>query len=68
MKNLIKLLINSNPIVDFETDDSVGHIQFDDEKWAIFLNAKCIHVSKTFESAFKKLEKIGIESNHIIFE
>lgn len=68
MKNLIKLLINSNPTVDFETNDSIGHIQFDGKNWAIFFNAKCVHVSKTFDSAFKKLEKLGIQTTDIIFE
>lgn len=67
MKNLIKLLINSNPVVEFETADSFGHIQFDDKNWAIFFNAKCVHVSKTFDSAFRKLEKIGINETNIIF-
>jgi hypothetical protein len=67
MKNLIKLLINSNNIIEFETEDSFGHLQFDEKNWSIFFNAKCVHVSKTFDSAFRKLEKLGINETNIIF-
>jgi hypothetical protein len=68
MKNLIKLLINSNPCVEFETENDFGHIQFDEKNWSIFFNAKCVHVSKTFDSAFNKLVKLGIDETNIIFE
>ena len=67
MKTLIKLLINSEPTVEFETENAFGHIQFDGKKWAIFFNAKCVHVSKTFNSAFNKLVKLGINKSHICF-
>lgn len=67
MKNLIKLLINSEPSVEFTTENDFGHIQFDGNNWAIFFNAKCIHVSKTFNSAFNKLQKLGINESHICF-
>lgn len=68
MKNLIKLLINSNPVIDFETDDDFGHIQFDEKNWAIFFNAKCVHTSKTLNSALNKLKKLGITEQNIIFD
>ena len=67
METLIKLLINSEPMVEFETENDFGHIQFENEKWTIFFNAKCVHISKTFKSAFNKLEKLGINESHICF-
>lgn len=67
METLLKLLINSEPMVEFETESDFGHIQFDGKKWAIFFNAKCVHVSKTFKSALNKLENLGINKSHICF-
>ena len=69
MKNLIKLLINSNPIIDFETDDDFGHIQFNDitKLWGIFFNCKCVHTSKTLNPVLNKLQKLGITEENIIF-
>ena len=68
MKNLIKLLINSEPTIDFETKNDFGHIQFNGKNWAIFFNAQCVHTSKTLQPVLNKLQKLGINENNIIFD
>jgi hypothetical protein len=71
MKNFIKLTIaekiknNETPAMDFITSrDDIGHIQFDQKSWgndwAIFFNSKCVHTSKTLNSAVKKLKELGV--------
>jgi len=71
MKNFIKLTIaekiknNETPAMDFITSrDDIGHIQFDQKSWgndwAIFFNSKCVHTSKTLNSAIKKLKELGV--------
>jgi len=61
MKNLIKQSVTTNgESLDFETVESFGHVQFNRNEWAIFFNCKCVHVSKTLNSAINKLEKLGI--------
>ena len=71
MKNFIKLTIaekiknNETPAMDFITSlDDMGHIQFDQKSWgndwAIFFNSKCVHTSKTLNSAIKKLKELGV--------
>ena len=68
MKNLIKLLINSESTIDFETLSDFGHIQHNGKNWAIFLNAQCIHTSKTLQPVLNKLQKLGINKDNIIFD
>jgi len=61
MRNLIKQVVTSNgESLDFETTNDFGHIQLNRNEWSIFFNAKCVHVSKTLNSAINKLEKLGI--------
>ena len=61
MKNLIKQSVTTNgDALDFETSNSFGHIQMNRNEWAIFFNAKCVHVSKTLNSAINKLQKLGV--------
>ena len=83
MKTFIKNTINHNrkngetPAISFETFNiwgegvNMGHIQWDNKwgsgEWAIFFNGKCVHVSKTLNSAINKLKKLSItESDFII--
>lgn len=61
MKDLIKNAITTNgDFIDFETETSTGHVQFNRNQWAIFFNCKCVHVSKTLDSALRKLDKLGL--------
>jgi hypothetical protein len=66
MKNLIKQSVTTNgDALDFEITNafghsSSGHIQMNRNEWAIFFNAKCVHVSKTLNSAINKLQKLGV--------
>lgn len=61
MKNLIKQSVTTNgEALEFETFDSFGHIQLNRNEWAIFFNAKCVHVSKTLNSVINKLNKLGV--------
>lgn len=68
MKNLIKLLINSNSTIDFETENDFGHIQHNGKNWAIFFNAQCVHMSKTLQPVLNKLQKLGITEQNIKFD
>lgn len=70
MKNLIKVLINSKPTIEFEINDDFGHIQFNDKTqlWGIFFNCKCVHTSKTLQPVLNKLQKLGIDKENIIFD
>ena len=64
------------PAISFETTDmfgdavNIGHIQWDNKwnegEWAIWFNCKCVHVSKTLNSAVNKLEKLLINESHFI--
>lgn len=61
MKTLIQQSVTTNgESLDFETLNSFGHIQMNRNEWAIFFNAKCVHVSKTLNSAINKLQKLGV--------
>jgi hypothetical protein len=69
MKDLLKNAIKTNgDFIDFETDDSIGHVQFDKDNWTVFLNSKCVHVSKTLNPALRKLDELGITEFNLILE
>ena len=64
------------PAISFETKDkwgdtvSIGHIQWDNKwnegEWSIWFNSKCVHVSKTLNSAVKKLQKFLINESNFV--
>lgn len=67
MKNLIKQSVTTNgEALEFETFDSLGHIQLSRNEWAIFFNSKCVHVSKTLNAAINKLQKLGVSKSDFI--
>ena len=73
MKNFIqqtikeKIANKETPAISFTTRfDDCGHIQFNRNDWAIFFNAKCVHISKTLASAVKKLEKLNVTESDFI--
>lgn len=41
-------------------DGASGHIQFHRNEWAIFFQCACVHVSKTLQSAVKKLDQLDV--------
>ena len=62
MINLIKSIKEKREkTIFFENSNSFGHVQFNGNKWAIFFNSSCVHVSKTLSLVIKKLEKLGIK-------
>ena len=50
--------------IDFECDTGLGWVQFEEKsrfggcRWALFLNHKCIHTSKTFNALLNKLNTL----------
>ena len=73
-----KILNGETPAISFETTNmwgdtvNIGHIQWDnkwnEDEWSIWFNSKCVHVSKTLNSAIKKLQKLLINESHFINE
>tara|TARA_R110002020_G_scaffold450329_1_gene663917 strand:+ start:75 stop:347 length:273 start_codon:yes stop_codon:yes gene_type:complete len=64
-----KIKNNETPAINFndkrhenDVHGSEGHIQYNISRgdWAVFLNYKCIYVSRTLISAIKKLDRLNI--------
>ena len=73
MRNFIQQTIKEKvanqetPAISFTTRfEDCGHIQFSHNDWAIFFNAKCVHISKTLASAVKKLENLNVTESDFI--
>ena len=62
-----KIANKETPAISFTTRwDDCGHIQFNRNDWAIFFNAKCVHISKTLASAVKKLDNLNVTKSDFI--
>ena len=65
---------NESVFIQFRTNrDDVGHIakQFpswnNQGEWVIFFNCRCVHISKTLDSAVRKLEQLGVKQQNLFF-
>jgi hypothetical protein len=65
---------NESVFIQFRTNrDDVGHIakQFpswnNQGEWVIEFNCRCVHISKTLDSAVRKLEQLGVKQQNLFF-
>jgi hypothetical protein len=65
---------NESVLIQFRTNrDDVGHIakQFpswnNQGEWVIDFNCRCVHISKTLDSAVRKLEQLGVTQQNLFF-
>jgi hypothetical protein len=65
---------NESVFIQFRTNrDDVGHIakQFpswnNQGEWVIEFNCRCVHISKTLDSAVRKLEQLGVTQQNLFF-
>ncbi len=65
---------NESIFIQFRTKrDDIGHItkRFpswnNQGEWSIEFNCKCVHISKTLDSAVKKLENLGVRQSDLFF-